>query len=681
MVARPGRLQSATTAGEIDPSLHDRWELKYFGTGLRHAENVQIIPQGGFTLRDGMRDVGAVSGAAARLFPFDASDGSSYDLVFSPNSCAIWSASAQVDTVATGLSAAMLAQFTVTQQLDTMILFHVDLEPQRITVRGAGDWVIDAVPFTGVPTYDFGEDYTNGIPAVWQLEFVGLDDATSVFVLTVSNQDTVSIVYHSDMLVLAADIQTAILDLPNVAPGVTVVSSSGAASGTKVDITFAGDGNEGDGWAVSGRVINKADAAILSFKTTPGVEPGEPLMSAGRGWPHCGCFYGQRLLIGGFKSLPNAWMMSRVGGYYDYDQRFTEANGPALIPMDVPGGERLERLVPNRNLLIFTTRAEYWLAERALSKTTAPNHVQSSRHGSRRGVPIVENEGAALFLHANGDVLGEFRYTDVEGNFVSTDISLLAPHLVDGCKDQALRRATGSTSGNLNALIMDDGSARLVTILREQEVTAFSRMTTAGTPIAVSVNGRNEMGWIVQRSDARRLERFENGLLLDAAISFAYGSPTSTVTGLSRFNGREVWAIGDGHVFGPYQVVGGSINLPVGVSEVTVGTWSPPVVRTLPLPRTVGPNIVLKRKARIHSVILSVLDTTSIAIGVNGRDPRDVDLLRYGAQADIPELQAPFTGEVKLRGFTGYIDDPFVTITQVRPGRMTVRSITVEAAL
>lgn len=681
MVARPGRLQSATTAGEIAPELHDRWELKYFGTGLRHAENVQIIPQGGFTLRDGLRDIGAVNAAAARLFSFDASDGSSYDLVFSPLACAIWGASTQLDTVVTGINTNMLAEFTVAQQLDTMLLFHENLEPQRIKILAPDDWRVDTAPLTGIPTYDYGGVYTNGVPAVWQLEFVGLQAAASVFYLTVSNQKTVSIEFDSDMLALAAAIQSAIADLPNVAAGVTVVSDSGGAGGNKINITFAGSGNEGDGWAVSGEVINKADAAILSFKTTPGVEPGEPLISADRGWPHCGCFYAQRLLLGGFKSLPNAWLMSKIGDYYNFDQRFTEANGPALIPMDVPGGERIERIVAGRNLLIFTTKAEYWLAERELSKTKAPNHVQSSRNGTRRGVPIVENEGAALYVHSNGRVLGEFRYTDVEGNFVSSDISLLAPHLMTGAKDQALRRSTGTTSGNLDALIMDDGAARLVTILREQEVTAFGRMVTAGTAIAVGVNGRNEMSWLVQRPDARRLERFEPGLLLDAAVSFAYGSPTATVAGLSRFNGREVWAIGDDEVFGPFTVSAGVIGLPVAVSAVTVGTWSPPVVTTLPLPRTVGPNVVLKRRARIHSVHLSLLDTTSIAISVNGRAARDVDLLRYGAQADVPELQAAFTGDVKLRGFTGYRDDPYVAITQVRPGRMTVRSITVEAAL
>lgn len=800
MVARPGRMQSATTAGEIDPSLHDRWELKYFSTGLRRAENVQIIPQGGFTLRDGLRDIGQVDGSAERICQFEASDGSSYDLVFSHQSCAVWGLMSQLDTFATGISAEMMREFTTAQQLDTMLLFHNNLKTQRIRIRAADDWQVDDLAYEGLPNYDYGAIYTNGVPAKWSIEFIGLSPAAvagpdqfriyvsrdggnplatswinftadmtvlatriqnallnnfyvnaglvvasvsgspsgnrvrvtfsgagnvthdwnlvgstnqgqvipvkvdegdgstlpevweiefndlsesgtttggSVFILTVSNQDTQSIAYRDDMASLANAINEAISDLPNVNPGITVNSPSAA----RIDITFTGTGNEGDGWAISSRVVNKADAAVLAFKETPGVPPGEPLISEERGFPHCGAFYGQRLLVGGFKSLPNAWMMSKVGDYYNFDQRLTEANGPALIPMDVPGGERIERIVPNRNLLIFTTKAEYWLAERSLSKTSAPNHVQSSRNGTRRGVPIVENEGTAVYVHANGDVLGEFRYTDVEGNFVSTDISLLAPHLVNNVKDQALRRSAGATSGNLNALIQDDGQARLITVLREQEVTAFTRMVTAGTPIAVSVNGRNEMSWIMQRPDGRRLERFEYGLLLDGALSFAFGVATSTITGLERFNGQVVWAVAHDDVFGPFAVAGGKIDLPVAVTAVTVGSWSPPVVDTLPLPRTVGPNIVLRRRARIHSVVLSLIDTTSIALGVNGKPPRDLDLLRYGAPADVPELQAAFTGEIKIRGLTGYQDDPFVRITQLRPGRMTVRSVTIEAAL
>lgn len=676
MVARPGRLQSAFTAGEIDPQLYERTEIKYFNTGARHMENVVVIPQGGFRLRDGLRDVGQVNGDAARLFTFDASDGASYDLVFSPSLIEAWGQTSQLATVSAPFTANQMPGLTVAQLLDTMLIFHRNLRPRRLKHLAADDWQLDNAPFANLPNYDYGEAYTNGVPAKWQIEFIGLGENTA-FTLTVSQQETVSMVYGDDTSALASAMQAAILALPNVAAGVTVTH----VSGKKFDIQFSGAGNEGDGWAVSGRVVNKADAAILARKTVVGVKPGEPVISSARGWPSCGCFYSQRLLTGGFRSLPNAWLMSLQTDPYNFDERFTGANGPALIPMDVPGGERIERIVAGRNLLIFTTKAEYWLAERALSKTTAPNHVQSSTNGIRPGTPVIDIEGAQVYLHSDGNVLGEFRYTDVEGNFVSTDLSLLAPHLVRQGRDLARRRADGQVSGNLVALIEDDGDARLATILREQEVTAFARMSSDGTPIAVATNGRNEMSWIFQRGSQRRLERFEPGLLLDEAVSFTYGSPTDTITGLGRFNGREIWIIGDLDVFGPFTVSDGTVTLPVVVSNATAGTWKPPRVQTLPLPRTVGPGIVLKRKARIHSVKVSVLDTTSIAIGVNGKPPHSIDLMRYGMDADLPELQAAYTGDITLRGLRGWEDDPYVEITQLRPGRLTVRSVTIEAAL
>ncbi|WP_407804297.1 hypothetical protein, partial [Staphylococcus aureus] len=70
----------------------------------------------------------------------------------------------------------------------------------------------------------------------------------------------------------------------------------------------------------------------------------------------------------------------------------------------------------------------------------------------------------------------------------------------------------------------------------------------------------------------------ENGLLLDEAIDFSFGTPTAAIAGLARFNGREVWAIGDRNVFGPFIVTSGAITLPVAVSAATIGTWRPPVV-------------------------------------------------------------------------------------------------------
>ncbi|MDQ1185935.1 hypothetical protein [Agrobacterium larrymoorei] len=795
MVSSPGRMQSAFTAGELAEILEERTTLKYFATGLKYAENIVIAPQGGFRLRDGLRLIGDLPADADRLFTFDASNGNHFDLVLAGESCHVWNATSVEATITVQGMSQFVSELTSAQRLDTLLLFHSELQTKRVIYTPNG-WQVGDLPYEEIPNYDYGETYTNGVPAEWTLEFVGLSSGSaiagsvfrleiakgtgsayatgniaytddnaamaarlasaigavisvgagisvtntapnrfrvefsgasnvsahwtvvspisnpgeinttklqdgdgsstpdvwqieldqlsapstsggSIFVITVSGQETASIAYTSNATVLRNTIAAAIDNLPNVALGTTVT----IPSANIISIKFTGANNEGDGWAVSGRVINKADAAIVSVKKTPGQAPGEPVISAERGWPQCGCFYQQRLIIGGFRSLPNAWMASRQADYFNYDNRFTEANGPFLVPMDISGGEKIEALVPSLNLQIFTTQAEYWLAERALSKSEAPNHVQASRNGSRRGIPVAENEGASLWCHANGSTLGELRYTDQDGNYLATNISLLAPHLLEDVRDMAVRRATASMDGNVGCVIRKDGQARLVTLLREQEVTAFARMSSDGLFKAVARNGRNELSFILDHAGTRTLERMENGLLLDEAIDVTFGAPQATVPGLSRFNGRQIWAIGDRNVFGPFTVIAGQISLPVKVSHVTVGTWRPPIVSTLPPPREIGPNTVLKRKARIHTVHVSVLDTTSLAISTNGGPMKEVDLHRWGVAADVPELDQGVTTSIKISGLRGYADAPFVTISQLRPGRLNVRAITVEAAL
>lgn len=681
-MTQPGKLQVAFTAGELDPRLHTRTELKYFKTGAARAENVEFAPQGGFRVRDGFRHVGLLDASASRLAPFRASDGQAYDLVYADLSMQAWQ-SAMLQEIATPYGSAELPQVSFAQRLDTQLIFHKDIEPRRITHSGPMSWALDVAPVDNLPNYDFGIAYANGVSAVWEVEFIGLVDDVTVYTLTISGEETTAITFdnNDNFSLMIADMTAAIEDLPSVSPGVVLAK----VNNKKISVTFDGVGNEGDGWAISARVINKADAAVTSIKRTPGVAPGEPPISATRGWPRCGLFYQQRLLMGGFRALPNHWIASITSDYYNFDDRLDEANGSFLVPMDTPGGEAIERMVSMRNLLIFTNDAEYWLSERELAKTKPPNHVESSRHGAAAGVPIVENEGSAIFTHANGSTLGEFRYTDLEGNFVAEPLSLLASHMLKDVNDMAVRRADDDGDGNLLALVQADRKARIATLLRSQEVTAFGRITSAGDFYAVSANGDNQLSWIVERTAnavaTRRIERMENGLLLDGAVSFAYDPPAATVTGLAVHEGEQVWAYGDGHVFGPFTVAANEITLPVAVSEVTVGRWSPPVVTTLPPAREVGPDVVVQRRARIHGVILDLIDTTSVAIATNGGTPREIDLIRYGAPADVPDLQQSFTGLVHIQGLTGYADQPSVTITQLRPGRLNLRGLTIQAAL
>lgn len=701
MPARPGTIQATFQSLEIDRMLDNRPEQKAYNGGLRWAENVEAVPQGGLTLAPRSVHVGDLVDGAARLFPFTDADGVAAILIASPASFRVWSNGAEVASIVSPYDADHLIELDVCQQLDTAFFWHRSVSPRRIVRTSPTAWAIDEAPLEHLPNWDYGAVYTNGVAAVWEIEFFGVD-ATTSFYLTISKQDTpsLSIQTSTDTFLgliardaVAASLQAAILALPNVSPGLTVT----ATSDTKYVITFGGEGNEGDGWAVSVKVVNNAGAAIISYHKVIGIMPGEPVISELRGWPRTGVFYQQRLLMAGFGSLPNAWIYSIEGDYYNFDDRLDEANGPALVPMDIPGGEAIVKLFAGRNLMIYTSFSEYWLSDRAISKLTAPNHVLASSYGSRPGIPVLENEGGSLSLQKGGSVICECRYTDVQGNYETQSISLVGAHLFEGLRTHAIQRAATRGSANRYLAVRNDGDARIGTILREQEITGFGRLTTDGDFIDVTVDGDNRAFAIIERdrggSRVRSLERFSSADLLDAAVDVVLDPPSAFVSGLDRHEGHVVWAIADDDVFGPYTVVDGAIALPRPVSSATVGRWSPPVIETLPLSMLVAEGVWLAKGTRIHTVRISIEDTTSIAVAANfvKSDPEQsplaaaagkiiaVPLRRWGQAADVGELAAPKSGWITVSGLKGYSDEPTVLITQLRPGRLTIKSIVIEA--
>ncbi|SNZ20951.1 hypothetical protein [Cohaesibacter gelatinilyticus] len=678
MVARPGRLMATFTAGELDPLEIDRTELKYFNAGALHVENVEIHPQGGFTKRGGLRHVVNVDNSTARLIPFKNSAGSSFEIALRDGHADVIDGAAITASFALPFNVAHLPEITWTHRQDTMFLFHEDVQSVRVINTDSG-WSQGNLPYEEIPNYDYGGNYTNGEPAEWELQFVGFS-AGDRFRVTVSGQDTTTIDMPGGINwdSVATLIKNAILELPNVAPGLVVTQKASA----RITIRFEGKENQGDGWAISGTAINKADAAIPAYKIKVGLQPGEPIISATRGWPRCGMFFQQRFFAGGFKSRGNNWMTSIVGRYFTFDTRLDEANGAFVVPLDSEGGEKINHIVPGRNMLVFTSEREYWISERTIDKTKPTVHVEASTHGTKPGVPVVKNEGAAIFVHKSGSVISEFRYTDVDGNFVSQPISILSPHLFEDVTDMAMRRAKLSTDANMLGVLDAKGRMRAGFLLRQQDVTGFGRITSQEDLFrAISVNGRDEMAVVMERNNQRRLERFERGLLLDAAKPFTFPDARSEITGLEHLEGRDVWVLGDGDVYGPCKVLNAKIQVPTPVQTGEVGLFAPPKVTTLPPPRDIGPKTVLRRQARIHSVWVSVVNTTSLAIAANGEEPVDVPLRAYDGNMDKPELDAGYTGMIELRGLKGFAHEPTVTITQTRPGRLAVRSITIEAKL
>jgi len=179
-MARFVNIQTNFTAGEIDPLLRSRVDIKSYENGLETAQNVTCQPQGGITRRHGLRYISALPNTSAesaangvRLVAFEFSTSDSYMLCFTHNRMHIFKAgvlitningtgNSYLSTSGVSLTSAKLANMCWTQSADTLIVVQEDTAPIKI-VRGANDatWTASAISFDSIPKYAYTIAYSN----------------------------------------------------------------------------------------------------------------------------------------------------------------------------------------------------------------------------------------------------------------------------------------------------------------------------------------------------------------------------------------------------------------------------------------------------------------------------------------------------------------------------------------
>jgi len=663
------------------------------------ATAVRLVTTAGAAMTVNVTDLAAFgeTGALveAQLLAFTFSTSTPYMLVLAGQGVAdVYRDGQWVASAWHSFTADRIADVTAVQRLETALLFHQDSPTVRLLHGNGGDhdWHTDQAPFADIPAVDLGGTYAK-VAEQWQVALRwptvnGAGPQGFVFTVTVDGQDTTAIgipdVGASRWNTVAPDLQGKLRSLSTVGPGCTVTVGDGEANGKAPGLqllnVFFDGGNTGSRFTVSAKFINTADAGANALRITVGDPGGEPLFSATRGYATSGIFYQDRLVSAGFRSKPGAVLASPAADYYSGVIDVDTASGGILLNLDTDGAEQVRRLARSKHLVIFTTDAEYYVSDRVIRRDQPVNVVESSRNGSCPTVPICTTETGLLYVSRARSLIYSATYDDVASAYVSDPLSLLARHLIQGVRGAALQRANDRSDAARYFAVRDDGLMIVGLIIRSQDVTAFVRWRTDGKVRAVAVDGLNRVYLIVERIVAgvarRRVEWLEPGLL-DGTVSQVFGTPQTVVSNLGAHEGAVVWAIGDGFAMGPFTVAGGSITLPIPVTTAHVGRWTPPLVKTLPLPREVGTRTVLLRPCRVFALGLRVIDTTSIAVGANGEAASDVALYRGGMPTDLP--QVPVTDWLDVDGLEGWSVEGQATITQVRPGALQVAAVNVMA--
>lgn len=620
----------------------------------------------------------------ARTRRFGVTRSDAYVLSMSAGHVDVFKAGVYVGCASLPYTVAQIGQITFTQRFDLMLIWHQDVAPWRV-LRSSGDhdWQSDSITWSNIPTADLGGTYTNAVAEKWAvyLTYTGTI-AGQQFVINIDGDETdaITVAAGPNWATTATDMQTAINALPSIGSGVTVTQVAGTGV-TTFEVTFGGI-NAGQPFSVTGRVISTTNGAVTAGRRVKAVRPGEPIMSVARGWPRCGIFFGDRLFLGGFKAKPSAYAASAPGEYFDLNIEVAAASGSILDNLDTDGPEAILHFVRSKQLVALTDSAGRYLSNRAVTRTDPRNWVFSTNDGIAESIDSVESESSVIFVNNERTALLAATYSDTTLGYDVEPISLLASHLVDNIVSMALQRAASQTDSQRLWMVRSDGLLVVGLLIRNQDVTAFVRWPTDGFVRSVSVDANNLVTIVVERQVAGVarlvLETIDPSILFDQAIAQTFGSPTTTVTGLSPLEGATVWAIADGYVEGPVTVTAGQVTLTQAASTVTVGRWTPPVLTTLPLSTVInGEDVVLKRPKRVHTVKVKLLNTTSIAIGANDQPAIDQPLPRFGDPIDTPPAAQNYL--LEAAGLEGFSDTGQVTITQKRPGLFKFTGLTTEA--
>jgi hypothetical protein len=659
-MARFVSMQTNFTAGELDPLMRARVDLKSYENALEKATNVLCQPQGGITRRNGTRYLTALPNSGTesaangvRLVAFEFSTSDSYMLCFTHNRMYVFKDGVLITNIngtgnpylVTTIAGSRLDELCWTQSADTLIVVHENIPPVSI-VRGANDasWTASNLSFGSIPKYAFTIAFSNPAATLTPTAVSGkikLTTSASVF-----NSGHVGQYVNASPQGRAKIVQFISGTEVNVVTEFPFFSTTAIASGQ---------------WEL---------------------ETGyEDVWSSTRGYPRSVTFHQGRLFFGGSRARPSTVWGSRVGQFFDFEPSEGFDDDALEATLDTNTFNAIVDITSGRDLQLFTTGGEFYVQQQGLEPITPASFTVSSagRNGSKPGIRVQLLDAGTLFVQRQGKALAEVSFNDTQLTYITSKISLLSGHLLKNPKRMSLRRAVDTDENDLLLIVNGTGGTMTAySLLRAENVIAPSEFITAGGEFLDVGVDITDIYSVVKRTINGTVqyyvEKFEDGLLTDCAIT---GGAVSSVTA-SHLVGKTVNLLLDGLVQADEVVgAGGSISIPRS-STTSYETGLPIAVeaRTMPVDVKLQSGTRVGFKKRIVEVNAMVYETQHLKI--NGIEVP----FRTFDTANILDNPVPTTTGTKvLNGILGYSNEAKITITQTYPLKFTLLGMEYKVAV
>jgi hypothetical protein len=311
---------------------------------------------------------------------------------------------------------------------------------------------------------------------------------------------------------------------------------------------------------------------------------------------------------------------------------------------------------------------------------------EQSRRGIRRFARVGEVDGALLFVQRGGAALRQFVYDELQQSWQAELASLLAPHLIADPRDVVIRKSAVQDDADL-VFLPDEagGGITVLTTLRAQEVAAFSRWEMDGAVMGVAALANGQVFAAIARDGAVRLLLLDEACLTDHATRFAFGSPTSALTGLQHLAGRQVVMVLDGRPEGVATVAGGgTLALPRACLTAEVGLGFPVAIHTMPIEPRDPAGALIGRTSRFVRIAARVHRSGAFDIKSQVLNTRTLGDVPAPPLDLIPPPPPEWrSGEFVLEGVLGWHQRHVLEISQPaeRPQPLTLQALAMTVAV
>jgi len=656
---------------------------------------------------EALKGVDDTGGSRIRMFEFEFSNVQTYLFVFTPFTLNIYK-------VVSGRYALMkmmnvpfgnaMHKLNIAQNLDSLVVFHERHKPQHIK-RGVTDtdWTREDYGFTFYPQYDFDDTLTQSEATdhVEHIRFaIGSWNSNSRYALIVNGEETNEIIYvvsgEGGEAQVAGFMQAALRALEGVSSLVTVthvrdrVYACTFADGDGRKYTFAESFEDKKGFA--------HDNNEIRFIThTKGKGKLEDAFSAVRGWPSCGVFFQGRLWLAGSYFLPQSIWASRSGSFTDFNTTEVLDDYAIMYTANTNKVSAFYNISVGRHLQFFSSSGEFYTPI-SIDEVITPTNFsvrRTSQKGSKLGLRVFDVAGGVSFIQRFGKSVQEFLFEDATQAYNPISLSKFSGHLLSDPIGFAYRPAISTDEADYLYVVNDDFSLAVFNTIREENVNAWSLITTNGDFLdacVVDVDSIFAVRRDVQVGDdiEKRVfvEMFEDDLYVDSGIS-GIGSEADT-GGLEHIKGQEVAIILDNSVqvsppdwgetpiltFARESVSTWQAGLPFpDVSDDGSGyeMW----VRNLPIEIEPGGQSIRGEKLSITQIALTVLNSSHVECRVEEGEIYSFNFREFGDT--LLDVGLPtFTGVKKIQGMQNSTEQGRLSIFQTQPLGLTVLGMTMK---